>query len=176
MLNLIFFKERRHFWGLKIVKVAFDGVVAGVPIAANILLSLASHNNLTASAVATDTAVADVYCCRWLPWASAVIMVSAVAGVPLLLLLFLLLLTSQKLPLWLKSLLLPPWLLLLKNFLYFLLLLFPTFLASLLLLASLLWNIPSDNVVSTVLVSLLLASPDVAVVSCMYCCQPPLFI
>ncbi len=69
-------KERRHFWGLKIVKVACEAAVAGVPIAVNILLLLASHNTPTASAVATDSSVTDVVSAVGFP------RVPAVADVP----------------------------------------------------------------------------------------------
>ncbi len=80
-------------------------VITGVPIAANIiiLLLLAYHNNYAASAVAIDTAVANVISTVGLPWVPAVVIVSAVAGVPSDLL-FLLLLTSQELLMKLKSL------------------------------------------------------------------------
>jgi hypothetical protein len=69
------------------VKVAWDAVVAGVPIAVNILLLLASHNTvrtLTASAAAADSSVTDVVSAVGFPRVPAVVMVSAVAGAPLL--------------------------------------------------------------------------------------------
>ncbi len=49
---------------------------------AKVLLLLASHNYPAASAVATDTAVADVIASVGFPWVTAVVLVSAVAGVP----------------------------------------------------------------------------------------------
>jgi hypothetical protein len=68
--------ERRHFLGLKIGKVACVATVAGVPVAPNILLSLASHTTATAtSTTATDTAVTDDIAAVGFPWVSAVVMV-----------------------------------------------------------------------------------------------------
>jgi hypothetical protein len=57
---------------------ACDAAVSGVPFAANILLLLASHNNPAASAVA----VADVIPAVGFQRVPAVVIVSAVAGVP----------------------------------------------------------------------------------------------
>ncbi len=51
-------------------------------IAGNILLLLASHDNPAASAVASDSAVADVIAAVGFPWVLAVEMVSVVAGEP----------------------------------------------------------------------------------------------
>jgi hypothetical protein len=45
-------------------------------------LALASHNNLAASSVATATTVADTIDAAGFPWVPAVVIVSAVAGVP----------------------------------------------------------------------------------------------
>jgi hypothetical protein len=56
ILNLIFSKKDNIFGALQRCGAA----AAGINIAAYILLLLASHNNPAASAVATDTAVADV--------------------------------------------------------------------------------------------------------------------
>jgi hypothetical protein len=80
-------------------KVASDAAVTGVPIAASILLLLESLNNPAASAVATNSTMADVIavCFPWIPdvvivsamadviavcfpWVPAVVMSSAVAG------------------------------------------------------------------------------------------------
>jgi len=43
---------------------------------------LASHNTPASTAIATDTAVVDVIAAVGFPWVQAVVMVSAVAGVP----------------------------------------------------------------------------------------------
>jgi hypothetical protein len=67
----------------QICEVACNAAVASIPIAANILLLLASHNNPAVSDFATDTAVADVIAAAgFFPWVSVVVMVSAVAHVP----------------------------------------------------------------------------------------------
>jgi hypothetical protein len=71
------------------------------------LLLLVPYNYPSASAVATDIAVADVITAVAEPCIPAVVVVSAVNDVPasaVLLLLF----PSQEYLLWLKSLLLPP--------------------------------------------------------------------
>jgi hypothetical protein len=52
------------------------------PFCCNILLLLASHDNPAASAVATDTAVADIIAAVGVPWVPAVVLVSVVAGEP----------------------------------------------------------------------------------------------
>ncbi len=73
--------EKLHFWGLKIGEVACYAAVAGVPIADNILLLLASHNNPAVSDFATDTAVADVIAAAgFFSWVSVVVMVSVVVS------------------------------------------------------------------------------------------------
>ncbi len=64
-----------------------------------------SHNNPASSAVATDTAVADVIAAVGFPWVPAIVTVSAVAGVPAAVLV---LTAVDGQELWLKSLLLPP--------------------------------------------------------------------
>jgi hypothetical protein len=140
---------------------------------------LASHNNPAVSDFATDTAVADVIAAAGIfPWVSVVVMVSAVAYVPAAAVV----LTAVNIPgapAGAKVSAVAPVttavdVLLLQLFP-------PTFivslplLESLLLMASLLWNIPSFNVVSNVLASILLASLDIPVVSCTVV-SPLLFI
>ncbi len=52
------------------------------------LLLLPSHYNPAASAVATETAVADVLAAVGFPWVPAIVIVSALAGVPAPLVIF----------------------------------------------------------------------------------------
>ncbi len=92
-------------------------------------LLLTSHNN--PAAVATDSAVVDLIVAIGFPWVSAVVMVSAIAGITDgAVVLPVLLRTSQESLLWQKSLPLPLFLLLLMSFL---LLVYQTFLTSILL-------------------------------------------